>query len=156
MGQAGTFEIFFGQISAILRPQTTIEIWKIRDFVIFGQNWANFGKFFFQNEIFVEIGPQNTKNDFKRLLWILKMIFMHFMIIFDNLKIWVFENFLVSNRDGEPEMSQHDYALKSCWKWKQPKIMFFFTKMFSIAAQKYAIPLGFCCTYMCSSTLSKL
>ena len=101
LGQAGTFEIFFGRISAILRPQTTIEIWKICDFVIFEHNWAHFGKFFFQNEIFVEIGPQNTKNDFKRLLWILKTIFMHFMIIFDNLKIWVFENFLVSNRDGE-------------------------------------------------------
>ena len=84
LGQPGTFEIFFGHISAISGHKTTIEFQKIRDFTHF---WANFGKFFFQNEIFVKIGPQNTKNGFKRFLWILKMIFMYFMIIFDNLKI---------------------------------------------------------------------
>ena len=43
---------------------------------------------------------------------------MHFMIIFDNLKIWVFENFLVSNRDGEPEMSQHDWKTKNIFSKK--------------------------------------
>ena len=105
------------------KPQLNFKKYVI--FVIFIQNWANFGKFFFQNEIFVEIGPQNTKNDFKRLLWILKMIFMHFMIIFDTLKIWVFENFLVSNRDREPEMSQHDCKAEKNFDFL---IIFFITK----------------------------
>ena len=111
LGQLGTFEIFFGHISAISGHKTTIEFQKIRDFTHF---WANLGKFwevFFQNEIFVKIGPQNTKNGFKRFLWILKMIFMHFMIIFDNLKIWLFEHFLVSNRDKETEVRQHVFSI---------------------------------------------
>ena len=101
---------FSAEYRPYFAPKPQLKFEKYMIFVDFEQNCANFGNFFFQNEIFVEIGPQNTKNDFKRLLWILKMIFMHFMIIFDNLKIWLFENFLVSNRYVEPEMSQHDFG----------------------------------------------
>ena len=42
LGQAGTFEMFFGQVSAIFGQITAIEISKIWDF---GHFWPNLGKF---------------------------------------------------------------------------------------------------------------
>ena len=108
LGQAKTFEMFFGRISAIFGQITAIEISKIWDF---GHFWPNLDKFrrlfFFQNEILVQNCPEMTKNDFRHLLWIPKMVFMYSRVIFGDLKIWLFHMFCKAILSWKTEMSQH-------------------------------------------------
>ena len=79
---------------------------------------AKFGQiletFFFQNEILVQNCPEMTKNDFRHLLWILKMIFIHFRVKFDNLKFWLFQIFYIVIPSWKTEMSQHGFIACFC------------------------------------------
>jgi hypothetical protein len=90
--QDGRFVVLIGRFLAICGNKSNIEMSKIRDF---GFYQASFGKFFelfffqirFSSKI---VRPENTKS--RLLLWLPKMIFMHILFIFDDLKNLSFSN----------------------------------------------------------------
>ena len=72
--------------------QPQMEIWNLKNpsFLLF---FSKFLDFFFQNEIFVQIGLKNTENGFPGILWYLKLFFMRFWMIFETIKLKIFHDF---------------------------------------------------------------
>ena len=65
LGQAGTFGVLIGRLSAIPGHKPTIEISKIRDFEVFK---GKFGDFVFQIHILVHNCSKMIENGFQKLL----------------------------------------------------------------------------------------
>ena len=102
---SGTHRPHFGRLSANIGRKPTNEFSKIWHFSGFQ---VILGNFFFQNENLTKKSTKMIKNGFFLFLWILKMTYIHFLVIFDHLKIWLFQNFFNVILLFKTKTAQHD------------------------------------------------
>ena len=107
-----------GHKSANFRPTPatlrTIEISKIPIFWYFR---AKLRFFWIQNTNFHPKMYQNYLKIFSGLLWTLKIIYIQFWVIFEELKIWIFQIFCMSILSFSPGLTQNVLRTKiSCQK----------------------------------------
>ena len=83
---SATFRLVIGQY----RPKT--HIWNFEN-MAFLAILRYFSGLFFLNQSLVQNYPKMILNGAFELFWILKMVYIHFLMILDHLKFWLFELF---------------------------------------------------------------